>query len=160
MELYFLRHGIAANHGPDGTDASRPLTDDGIAKMELEARGMQRLGLTLDLVLSSPLVRAHQTAEIVGRALQRAPQVAEALASGCDTPRLLRMLHQHADAARVLVVGHEPDFSDMISVLTGGSRVEMKKGALARVDLDSLDEGAGMLVWLIQPAVLRELGRE
>lgn len=160
MELYFLRHGIAANDSPDGSDASRPLTDEGIAKMRVEARGMQRLGIGLDVLLASPLLRARQTAEIVGAALQCDTQIADALTSGCDAARLLDLLRQHADAARVMVVGHEPDFSDMIGTLTGGSRVAVKKGALARVDLDSLDTGAGMLVWLIQPAALRALGQE
>lgn len=159
MELYFLRHAIAANVGPDGTDASRPLTDDGIAKMRTAAHGIRTLGVELDLLFSSPLVRARQTAEIAGRELKRDVQLADALAPGCDAAQLLTLLNQHADARRVMLVGHEPDFSAMVGALTGGSRVVMKKGALARVDLDRLEAGAGALLWLLQPAALRELGR-
>lgn len=158
MKLYLLRHGIAADHGPDGTDASRPLTSEGMDKMRRSARGMQRLDMKLDMLLSSPLVRARQTAEIVGRVLACDMQIADELAPGCDAAGLIELLRQQA-AERVMVVGHEPDFSEMVGALTGGSRVEMKKGALARVNLHSLTIGNGTLMWLLQPHVLQTLGK-
>jgi phosphohistidine phosphatase len=159
MKLYFLRHGIAADVGPAGTgDAGRPLTQQGIEKMEAEARGLVRLGVRLEVLLSSPLVRARQTAEIVARELRMEVQLADALASGSDTRQLLDLLGQY-EAESVMVVGHEPDFSRMIGDLTGGSQVVLKKGGLGRVDLDVLERGGGALAWLLPPKVLVEIGQ-
>jgi phosphohistidine phosphatase len=153
MQLFFLRHGIAEADPADGTDASRRLTSEGRAKLEASRAGLARLKVAPELLLTSPLVRAHQTAEIVGRHLGVAPLVAEALASGSDTSQLLALLAEHPRAARVMVVGHEPDFSTMIRDLTG-ARIELKKGALARVDL-ALPGGGGRLIWLVPPRGLR-----
>ena len=157
MELYFLRHGIAADVGPDGSgDAGRPLTKEGAVKLQSAARGMRRLGLRLDALLSSPLVRAHQTATIVGREIGLELQLADELAPGCDLAQLVALLGEHRAAERVMLVGHEPDFSQLIGELTGGSRVQMKKAGLGRVDIDLLEAGAGTLIWLLPPRVLRD----
>lgn len=157
MELYFLRHGIAADVGPEGSgDAGRPLTKEGITKMQSAARGMRKLGLRLDALLSSPLVRAHQTAKIVAREIGLELQLAEELSPGCDLARLFGLLGEHRAAERVMLVGHEPDFSQLIGALTGGSRVQIKKGGLARVDVELLEEGAGTLIWLLPPRALRD----
>ena len=156
MELYFLRHGIAADEGPHGTgDAGRPLTKDGIAKMKAAARGLRKLGLHLDVLLSSPLVRAHETAKLVAHELGPELQLADALAPGCEAGRIFELLGEHRAAERVMFVGHEPDFSTIVGALTGGSRVELKKGGLARVDIEVLEPGAGTLVWLLPPRVMR-----
>ena len=157
MELYFLRHGIAADEGPEGMgDAGRPLTKDGIAKMQAGARGMRRLGLRLDALLSSPLVRAHETAAIIARELGLELQLADELAPGCDIEQLFALLGEHRAADSVMLVGHEPDFSSLIGALTGGSQMLMKKGGLGRVDIERLEHGAGTLTWLLPPRVLRE----
>lgn len=157
MELYFLRHGIAAEAGPAGMgDAGRPLTKEGITKMQASARGMHRLGVQLDVLLSSPLVRARETAAIVARELGLELQLDEKLAPGCDIAQLFALLGEHRAAERVMLVGHEPDFSSLIGVLTGGSQVLMKKGGLARVDIEQLEQGAGTLVWLLPPRALRQ----
>jgi phosphohistidine phosphatase len=137
-------------------DAGRPLTKEGIAKMRVGARAMHRLGLRLDVVLSSPLVRARETAAIVARELGLELQLDEKLAPGCDITQLFALLGEQRAAERVMLVGHEPDFSSVIGALTGGSRVLMKKGGLARVDIEQLEQGAGALVWLLPPRVLRE----
>ena len=159
MELYFLRHGIAADAGPEGSgDAGRPLTTEGIEKMKEEARGLRRLGVRPDIVLSSPLVRARQTAEIVRHALGLESRLVDALAPGCDVARLRDVLGEYRSAERVMVVGHEPDFSSLIGALTGGGRVQLKKGGLARVDLETVDEGTGALIWLLPPMALRRAG--
>jgi phosphohistidine phosphatase len=156
MKLYFLRHGIAADQAPTGLgDDARPLTKEGTAKIQAGARGMRRLGLRLDALLSSPLVRARETAAIVARELGLELQLADQLAPGCDPARLFALLGENRAAERVMLVGHEPDFSSLIGALTGGSRVLMKKGGLARVDIDLLEEGAGTLVWLLPPLALR-----
>jgi phosphohistidine phosphatase len=159
MELYFLRHGIAADVGPAGSgDAGRPLTKEGVTKLKAATRGLRRLGVAPDVLLSSPLVRARQTAEIVAYELELELQLADALAPGCTVERLLDLLGQHRDAERAMVVGHEPDFSAMIGALTGGSRVLIKKGGLGRVDLD-VTEASGALVWLLPPSALRAAGQ-
>jgi phosphohistidine phosphatase len=154
MELYFLRHGVAEDRSPDGSDFARRLTAEGVEKLRAAHAGLARLKVQPNLLLTSPLVRARQTAEIVGRQLGVPITVSEVLAPGCDAGRLLGVLREHPRSDRVMVVGHEPDFSEMIGALTGGSRVEMKKGALARVDLE-LDTGWGLLVWLLPPRALR-----
>jgi phosphohistidine phosphatase len=157
MELYFLRHGIAADAGPAGLgDAGRPLTKEGIAKMQAGARGMRRLGLRLDALLSSPLVRAHETAAIVARELGLGLQLSEKLAPGCDMALLFALLGENRGAERMMLVGHEPDFSSLVGALTGGSQVLMKKGGLACVNIERLEQGAGTLTWLLPPRVLRE----
>lgn len=159
MDLYFLRHAIAADRSADGSDSARTLTRDGIEKMRISALGMQRLGLQLDRLLTSPLVRARETADIVGTALNVAPETSGALAPGCNAATLLELLTDMPRARSVMVVGHEPDLSSMVGDLTGGSRVAMKKGGLALVDLAALDLGAGTLIWLLAPRVLRALGK-
>lgn len=157
MELYFLRHGIAADESPTGADADRQLTKEGIAKMKESARGLRKLGLKLDALLSSPLARAHETARIVGRELGAELQLADELAPGCDLERLLGLLGEHRAAERVMFVGHEPDQSELVAALTG-ARVLQRKGGLARVDIEVLEPGAGTLVWLLPPRVQRGLG--
>lgn len=159
MELYFLRHGIAADVGPEGSgDAGRPLTAEGIQKTKEEARGLRRLGVRPDVLLSSPLVRARQTAEIVRHALGLDSRLVDALAPGCDIALLRDLLGEYRSAERIMVVGHEPDFSQLVGTLTGGSRILLKKGGLARVDLETVDKGAGTLVWLLPPLALRKAG--
>jgi phosphohistidine phosphatase len=161
MELYVLRHGIAADVGPAGSgDAGRPLTEDGIVKMHEQARGMLHLGIKLDALFASPLVRTRQTAEIVGGALGIEPKLADALAPGCDLPRLRDLLGARRGAARILIVGHEPDCGRIVGALTGGSRMLFKKGSLARIDMAVLDQHAGVLVWLLTPRILRSMGQE
>src|SRR5690349_2561607 len=120
MELYFLRHAIAADAGPDGMgDAARPLTKEGIAKMQAGARGMRRLGVKPDALLSSPLARARETAAIVARELELEMHLADELAPGCDAAQLFALLGEHRAAERVMLVGHEPDFSSLIGALAG-----------------------------------------
>ncbi|HRC76402.1 MAG TPA: phosphohistidine phosphatase SixA, partial [Kouleothrix sp.] len=83
------------------------------------------------------------------------PQLSDALAPGCDLPRLLALLGEHRAAERVMLVGHEPDLSGLVATLSGG-RVLMRKGGLARVDAEVLEAGAGTLVWLLPPRAMRE----
>lgn len=154
MQLYFLRHGLA--DWPDwdpARDDERPLTDKGVAKMKAEAKAIKRLGPQLDAILSSPLVRARQTAEAAAAQLDMTVYEEARLSPGFDADRLRDILKGYADADAIMIVGHEPDFSQTIGQITGG-RVVMKKGGLARVDLDTIDPPAGKLVWLLPPKVL------
>jgi phosphohistidine phosphatase len=158
MNLYFLRHGIAAERPPDGSDSpERPLTDEGIARMQLAARGMRRLGVDVDTLLTSPLLRARQTASIVAERLDVTPEVTELLAPGAPWRALLNELEQRG-ARRVMLVGHEPDLSLTISALTGGGLLQLKKGGMALVELPPDSESDGVLHWLMTPKTLRILG--
>jgi phosphohistidine phosphatase len=158
MEVYLLRHGIAADQPPAGHgDGARALTDEGRRKMRAAARGMRALGITPDLLLSSPLVRAAETAQIVGDELGLQPVQAAQLAPGCTARRLEALLAQHSGMQRIMVVGHEPDLSTIVAALTGGSQVAMKKGTLAAVELPADSAFDGMLLWLLPPRVLRAL---
>ncbi len=157
MELYFLRHGLA--HERDewaGDDWHRPLTEEGQARMMREAETLVRLNVQLDLILTSPLVRARQTAEIVARQLHVLDKlvVDERLAAGFGPDQLARILEAHSTVGALMLVGHEPDFSETVGALIGGGRVEIKKGSVARVDVINLRALAGELVWLLPPKVL------
>ncbi|MCY3544019.1 MAG: phosphohistidine phosphatase SixA [Chloroflexi bacterium] len=163
MNLYILRHGIAADRDsreyPD--DDLRPLTDKGIRRMRREAAGMNAMGITPDVIISSPLVRAIQTAEIVQEGLDEAPQmeISHALVPEAHPSRVLQAIAaSHASADSVMVVGHEPHLSSLVSyVLTGQISwlIELKKGALCNMDI-SISE-RGRLVWALPPKQLRFL---
>lgn len=154
MKLYLLRHGVAVERDETRlADAERPLTNKGIRKLEQSLPLLKRL-MQPDLVVSSPLVRARQTAAIAAQAWELEVQLSTLLAPGCDTEQILEAVQRHVHALEILLVGHEPDLSACIAGLTGGSRVEMKKGAIAAIDLPLLEAGAGTLLWLLPPKAM------
>jgi phosphohistidine phosphatase len=163
--LYFLRHGLADPDRYDGPDELRPLVPEGRRRLEITARLLAGLDLGCELIVTSPLVRAAQTAGIVAAGLGLAGRVTvdERLRPGCRPADLARILDDLAPArGNLMVVGHEPDFSLLVGALTGGL-VAMKKGALARVDLLDRAERSGgrlrgQLIWLLQPRVFLGLG--
>ena len=153
MRLYFLRHGIA--DWPDwdpARDHERPLTKEGLKKMKEQARALAQLDLKIDAILSSPYTRAYQTADIVAARLGLDVKTEPLLAPGFNSDKLAEILRSVADDQAVLLVGHEPNFSMVIAELIGGGRVQLKKGALVRVDVNH--ELQGELVWLLPPKVL------
>jgi phosphohistidine phosphatase len=157
MELYFLRHGDAGSREEwSGSDAERPLTPGGAARMERIGAALSLLALPLELVLSSPLARARQTAEIAARrlALRDVLKVDRRLAPGFGVDELSGILQDHRGLRALMLVGHEPDFSTVISACTGGGAVEVKKGGIARVDIESPASPRGTLVWLVPPRLL------
>lgn len=157
MRLFFLRHGRADRDQWLGlSDYERPLTGQGIRLMERTAAVIDALGLDLDLILTSPLTRAEQTARIVATRLHMVDRLVqdERLSPGFGPSYLQQMLHQYPGLGSMMLVGHEPDFSHTIGDLIGDARVVCKKGGLARVDLLYGDRLEGELVWLIPPKVL------
>lgn len=156
MELYFLRHGLADRELWDGPDFERPLTETGKKRMALQAESMAALGLSPELILASPLQRALQTAQIVASRLELQDHLTidRRIGPGFDAHALRQILDDYPDAGSLMLVGHEPDFSMTISALTGGGRLVVKKGSLARVDVFDPHALAGELVWLIPPKVL------
>jgi phosphohistidine phosphatase len=158
MRLYFLRHGAAVESEEwTGDDADRPLTADGRKALERETKMLARLDLEPEHIISSPLVRAKETADIVGERLDLRDRIVhdDRLADSFDSERLRDVLREYADAQCLMLVGHEPYFSRVIGDLTGGTRVDLKKGGLARVDLVDTSALSGDLVWLIPPKVLQ-----
>jgi phosphohistidine phosphatase len=157
MIVYFLRHGLAGDRAEwTGDDAQRPLTEKGISQMEKTAEVLSALIPDLDAIITSPLVRAQQTAQIFAEKLQMEESLVEdsRLSPGFSYDDLSEILREQAEAAAIILVGHEPDFSQAISDLIGGGRIICKKGGVARVDLISSDPPQGELAWLIPPKVL------
>ena len=156
MRLYFLRHGRADRSAWNGADFNRPLTPRGIEITEASADIMNKLNLGLDLILTSPLVRAHQTAEIAAAGLNMTDRlvVDERISPGFNRADVLMILEDHPEAEAIMFVGHEPDFSSTIESIIGGGAVICKKGSLARVDLTGAGALSGELVWLIPPKAL------
>jgi phosphohistidine phosphatase len=162
--LYFLRHGIAVARGTPGIpDWERPLTPEGRKRLIQEVKGMKHLPLELDLIWSSPLPRAYQTAEIVQQTLPfNGPlEIREELSPGGDWEKLLELLQARRES-RILLAGHEPDFSTALERLLGCSpqgNLLMKKGALACVLLEFFEKTPeAELQFLLPPKVLRRLG--
>lgn len=159
MKLYFVRHAIAEQRPPNGDDnPARPLTVEGAERMRQAARGLKRIIDPPDVLLTSPFARAAQTAKILASEFATGAVVNELLAPGFDLAALAALVQPQRKLQRLMLVGHEPDFSALISTLCGGGSLEMKKGAVCRVDVETFAAGRGTLVWLLPPRVLRELG--
>ncbi len=161
MEIFFLRHGSAVE--PEswaGSDRERPLTDEGERQMAQEAKGIAALGVRPDWIIASPFVRALQTAQPVARALGLEERLVadERLAPGFGLQALASLLQAYPKVESLMLVGHEPDFSETVARLIGGGRVECRKGSLARVRLEEAGASAGVLLWLLPPKPLSELG--
>ena len=155
VKCYFLRHGPAADAATwRGADDDRPLTPEGKKRVAREAKTLAALTLDLDALVTSPLLRAKQTAEIVAAALN-VPVVEDArLGLGFGVRGLRGVLADHAAAGAVMLVGHEPSMSITIGSVIGGARIDFKKGALACVDFPDLDTLEGELLSLVPPKVL------
>ena len=161
-ELYFIRHGLAEDRGdawPD--DAKRPLTDEGMSRMRKAARGLARLGVSVEIVLTSPLVRARQTAEIVAAGLDPRPSLVntDSLAPDGSYAAVVADLEKHARKSRIALVGHEPMMGELAARLIGSRHpIEIKKGGVCRIDLEDLPPaGPGDLRWMLTPKILRAL---
>jgi phosphohistidine phosphatase len=157
MILYFLRHELAGDREDwVGDDRKRPLTDRGKKRMAESARLLDTLNLSLEAVITSPLTRARQTAEIAasGLGLEKLLVEDERLAPGFSPEALAQIVKDYPKAEALMLVGHEPDFSETVSAITGGSEIVFKKGGLARVDLIDSEAPKGQLAWLIPPKIL------
>ena len=157
MELYLLRHAHAGDPGGwDGPDDRRPLSDKGEKQSDRLGRFLAGIGFGVDAIITSPKVRAAQTARIVAEQLGVAVVEDDRLGGELGISRLESLLRDAGDPARAMVVGHDPDFTDLVTTLCGAARVPMKKGALARIDVDRpLQSGGGTLRWLVPPDLLK-----
>lgn len=173
MRLYVMRHGSAVDAEDwDGEEFARPLTNEGRAELQGVTQGLRWLDPKIDGVVTSPLTRARETAESVAQALGAPLQIDSALAPGSDLNAISPLLFSARELQGILIVGHEPDLSELIGLLIAGhslARVAMKKGACCRLDLPSLAKleherdvrkvaGRATLRWQLTAPQLARLG--
>jgi len=155
LQLHLLRHADAGDpEAWDGPDADRPLSEKGRLQAERLATFLHGVRFVPDAVISSPKARARETAEIVADAWTTGVRFDDRLASGFDLPAVDTILADHGAPRQPLLVGHDPDFSGVLSALVGAD-LTMKKGAFARVDVRGrVADGRGALRWLVSPDLL------
>jgi phosphohistidine phosphatase len=153
MQLYFLRHGEADWPGWTKPDDERPLTDFGKKEVRQVAKFLNRLKVKPDLIVTSPLPRALQTAEVAAEQLKTKLRQDEALEPGFGISELRTVLKRHRSKV-LMLVGHEPDFSSVISALSGAS-LKLSKAGVALVDIDP-EAQEGRLLWLFPPKFARK----
>ncbi len=179
MHLYILRHGIAVEPGTAAYahDSDRPLTPEGKRKLRKIARALKTMDISFDWILSSPFLRARQTAEIIADVLdsRRRLELTDSLIPSGDPAQLIKHLNQstppsdqggrrHAEARPpedVLLVGHEPYLSQLVSLLISGgtqAAILLKKGGLCKLSAESLAPArCAQLDWLLTPRQLIDL---
>jgi phosphohistidine phosphatase len=166
MQLYIVRHGIAIDREDPKCppDPDRFLTEEGIAKTKDVAKGVAEIGAVPDLIISSPYVRAIQTAEIFANALEYSKQKiqkSDQLLPGAEPLQLFRELAKDKDHSAVFVVGHAPHLDDLIATAVSSKHhiSSLKKAGVALVELRRLVPPSGELVWLATPKLLRKVGK-
>ncbi len=164
IELYLIRHGVAAARGDEWPDdTKRPLTPRGTARLRKESAALDKLRVSFDQILTSPLVRARQTATALAESLAHKPPiaVADALAPGAAPAQVIEEIGRLLRGRRIALVGHEPGIGELAARLLGGRMpIEFKKGAICRIDVETLPPAKpGHLVWYATPRMLRLIGR-
>ena len=163
LELYLIRHGIAAERGEEYPDDSkRPLTHEGIAGLRKEAKALETLEVSFEQILSSPLVRARQTADVFAECMKSHPPVAniDSLTPAGSPGAVIQDLGKHMRKGRIALVGHEPNMGELAAHLIGAKiPLAFKKGAICRIDFEIFPpKSKGQLAWFITPRMLRKLG--
>ena len=157
--LYLVRHAIAEDRGPEWPDdALRPLTDAGIARFDRAARGLAAMKADITVILSSPFLRARQTADILARRLPGRPPVVDvpALQPEKSWRQVLPVLVDYVGHEALALVGHEPSIGQLAAALLRmRGEIEFKKGGACRIDVETLPPvSPGRLRWLAPPRVL------
>lgn len=156
MKIFFMRHGIAEPAHGSIKDHNRALTEEGRSQVNQIAQALQRLSIKPDIILTSPLVRAAQTAEIVAPALGVRLETVNELQPGCNLDDLQRLLRRYPQET-VMLVGHEPDFSALAARLINADErgILLKKGGIIRIDIDGRPQaGRGRMVMLLTPKTM------
>jgi phosphohistidine phosphatase len=163
MQLYIVRHGIAIDREDPNCppEAERYLTEEGVERTSQVAKGIAALGAHADLLISSPYVRATQTAAIFAKALDYPEQKirhTESLLPGAEPAVLLRELAREKNASSVLCFGHAPHVDALLAATAGAQRhiTSMKKAGVAFVELKRVSPPSGQLVWLVTPKLFRK----
>ena len=161
MKALLVRHAAALPRGTPGIlDAERPLTSSGEIRFRTVARGLARIASRPDVLLTSPFLRAHATADIVARAFKRIEPTIEPALAGQRVDEIVAALSTHPLDATVAVVGHEPMLGALLAHMLGSAQAErlaFKKGGAALVDLPDGPAAPGRLIWFLNPRVLRTL---
>jgi len=164
LRLYIVRHAIAVPHGTKGVaENDRPLTPDGIQKMKKATAGMKELGIEPHTILSSPLPRAWQTAEIIAKTLGSKINLKElqALSPSGKRPDVYKAMQAFENEDELMLVGHQPSLGEIAGEIAWGSAecyVELKKGGGCAIDLEDLTPRPhGTLTWLLTPSTFRTL---
>lgn len=162
LELYLIRHGVAAERGDEYPDDSkRPLTAAGLKRLRQEARALNALGIGFDHIITSPLVRTRQTADTLAESLESRPGIStsDALAPAGTPAAVFHELGRHMRKARIALVGHEPNIGELAARLIGArAPLEFKKGGICRIDFEVFPpKGIGQLRWFVPPRVLRRI---
>lgn len=155
--LYLLRHADAGDpESWSGPDEARPLSSKGEKQSRRLGRYLASVGFTADAIISSPKLRARQTAEIVAAELGREVTIDDRLAFGLDAVAVEAILFDAGEPESPVLVGHDPDFSELAAWLIGASSFTMKKGALVRIDtVRPISQASGTLRWLVPPDLLQ-----
>ena len=162
MQLYVVRHGAAAQHAAGG-DAARPLTEAGALEVAAVGRGLRALGVALDALVASPLLRAQQTARILSDTLGAPEPETEALLDGsAAAPAILRELATWTRGrGRLAIVGHQPVLGELVTLASfgaGRASVALPPGGVARIDFAGTPRVASaVLVWLVTPDLMGRL---
>jgi phosphohistidine phosphatase len=162
LELYLIRHGIAADRGEDYPDDSkRPLTSAGVKRLQQEARALDRLGVTFEHIIASPLVRTKQTADVLAENLDTKPVVttSDSLAPAGTPAAVFQELGRHMRKGRIALVGHEPNLGELAARLIGArTPLQFKKGGICRIDFEVFPpKGTGQLRWFMPPRMLKAI---
>lgn len=160
--LYLVRHAIAFDRGTDWPDdTKRPLTHKGAARMREIVDGLLELDVTIDVVVTSPLVRAKQTADLIIAGWPKPPAlvVSPLLSPGAGAPGVAELIAQHTQQSGIVLVGHEPGLGELGAWLIGARQpLAFKKGGIARIDVPAQTvNGSGSLIWMATPKMLRAL---
>lgn len=166
MNLYIIRHAIAVEEGTPEyeEDNQRPLTDKGKKKMRQIAKGLRALGVGFDLVLSSPYVRAKETAEILADVfkMKKSIEFSENLIPMGDPDLLISEINEKYSVDSIALVGHEPELTNLIGLFVSenaGVDITLKKGGVCSLSADDLHHTRkATLEWLLTPGILVDLG--
>lgn len=167
MNLYIVRHAIAEQRGTPGydDDSQRPLTDKGRKKMNKIVKGLRQLGIELDTILTSPYVRARDTAKILANEFNMTDQIrfTDNLIPPGDFNALIDEIQEKYNVESLALVGHEPMLGELISWLTTGNKnlqINFKKGGVCYLSADNLyQDHRAILEWLLTPALMIELSK-
>jgi len=153
IALHLLRHAHAGDPLKwDGDDDARPLSAKGRSQAERLGAHLAAVGFETDVILTSPKLRASETADLVAHRLGLKPVVDERLAEPLTIVAIERILSDAGDPRSPTLVGHDPDFSELLALLVGAIELPMKKGTIARVDVERpVSPASGVLRWLIPP---------
>ena len=169
MEIYVVRHAIAVEQGTPGyeSDSERPLTDKGRKKMRQIAKGLRNVGVEFDLILSSPYVRARETAEILADIFKMKKKIvySDNLVPSEHPELLVGEINEKYSVGSIAVVGHEPYLSTLVGLLTaegGKMDIILKKGGVCYLTADDLhhNDHRATLEWLLTPAILTRISEE